>query len=231
MCVIVLFVCTLSFARVSYLESEPTYRGTNSGTQDENPWWSYAGFWESIGTWAIAVYAIRQYRESRRSSEKQLRAYCLVESIQIGDLTIGRNPKISVTIKNYGQMPALNYTQIGISGIDQYPLPIFPDTSASHSHSQKIGPGGTVEMNVSPADTLNAQNIKAIREESQGIYFVGRFSYDAGFGEIVTEEIKAITVGVMMLDTASMANYVLPEKSNPGGWKDAIERAKAKLNS
>jgi len=69
MAAVVLFVCALSFT-ASYFERDPTDSSAQSSGEQYSPWWSYSAVWETLGTWAIAIYAIRQFSEGRRSSDQ-----------------------------------------------------------------------------------------------------------------------------------------------------------------
>lgn len=59
---------------------------------------------EAFGTLAIAVYAVRQYREGKKSGERQLRAYIFVEKASCGlvDNKLGAR----VRFKNFWGFPS-----------------------------------------------------------------------------------------------------------------------------
>ena len=66
------------------------------------------GFWEAFFTGLIALYAIRQYAESRRSSQRQLRAYVFIETCKLTrDPNWNEGPwEIHLSFKNFGATPA-----------------------------------------------------------------------------------------------------------------------------
>lgn len=85
-------------------ESKTTYQSqeTKSGFN-----W---GFWEAFFTGVIAIWAIRQYGEMKRSSERELRAYVFIDKVEfaVPATPNGQNEPwyIHVIVKNFGQTPA-----------------------------------------------------------------------------------------------------------------------------
>jgi hypothetical protein len=112
---------------------------------------------EGVGTAIIAIFAIFQYFEFRKSSERQLRAYVLVQiaefSIPPGDEGKTQPWAIQVGIQNFGKTPAYQMAVAaeGLVGVAMRDEEIaFQFTSEKQIFSPSVlGPGAhqTVRLN------------------------------------------------------------------------------------
>src|SRR5579872_2715896 len=63
----------------------------------------------------------------RGTAIRQLRAYCLVARAEILDVEVGKTPRARITIKNFGQTPAKNFSIISVMGYDTFPISRLPE--------------------------------------------------------------------------------------------------------
>jgi hypothetical protein len=107
----------------SFPVRHPQHKADNHADQafrDDVTPWKTAGFWEALATSLIAIYAMRQYAESRHSSERQLRAYV---NIKEGGSAVNQ---ADITVENFGQTPAYNVTHWADAvHVDQGQVPAF----------------------------------------------------------------------------------------------------------
>lgn len=71
---------------------------------------------------AAAYFAWSQVKVAKESSERELKAYVIVDNSEVTDLDTGV-PKISYRIQNVGQTPVYKMTQQLYIDVHPYPLP------------------------------------------------------------------------------------------------------------
>ena len=143
-----------------------------------------------VGVIGIAV-AIRTLNHMRESSERQLRAYVLMDSGSVLDSTAtippqpeqANTPFAGLLIKNFGQTPAykvISYAQIAvIPRANENTLPVVPPIPEQFSNT--LGPSATFNKRVSFDRPLSPHEIDDIRIGTRAIYLYGRIEYQDAF--------------------------------------------------
>jgi hypothetical protein len=154
------------------------------------PWWLGSGTVEAFFTGLIALYAIRQYVESRRSSERQLRAYITVGSIRFQRPGLPNGDdlpwRIEFSVRNSGQTPAYRVGVIVQSDVGVTRKPddaIFELGDGKVSYPESLLPPGTVHE-VRLADGLEFGKSEFLDYQSKNLaaYIWGRVDYVDCFG-------------------------------------------------
>lgn len=132
-------------------------------------------------------------REQAKTTKAQLRPYVMIKSARVDGLEIGKQPKATITLKNFGATPALEMTQWSNMGGDAFPpTHNFPmeerkeDTKAV----SPLAPGG--EFIATPFNPkfppFSEEYMAALRKGEAAIYVIGRIKYRDSFGgDHVTE--------------------------------------------
>lgn len=174
-----------------------------------SPWW---GVGEMFFTGIIALYAIRQFAEGRRSNERQLRAYVWVRGVAVHNMEVGKIPTIDIEIRNAGQTPAHNMVVMAGAIVEPYPLPDttpFPRMAGATRTKLVLHPGveppfaaaaqwtGTAPLNVEQMALLRAG-------EYARLFAFICVQYDDVFGK--TRETRAC-FSVKMTPDAARENF------------------------
>jgi hypothetical protein len=151
----------------------------NSNPQpDSSPFWAVI---EAAGTAIIAIFGIAQYRDGKKSGERQLRAYMTISKASI-DEVLGEKWISRVEAKNTGLTPAREATSLVQCKIAEYPLPnghVFPSIKSAF-------PGG--RSVVAPGDPLYLTSIvhgneaKPSIQNKKAVYLFGQILYRDVFG-------------------------------------------------
>lgn len=146
-----------------------------------------------LATIAYAVVSFRQWgvlretlEETRRANNMTLRAWLLVEKIEVRRLSTVEpgsfiDRPIRVTVRNYGKLPALSVSRFfelipPKSGWPRQP----PKATGTGNRAIAAGESHTFPL---PVDVLSAEEI-AEREQHQGVLFLTvRFTYTDALGE------------------------------------------------
>jgi hypothetical protein len=131
------------------------------------------GFGEALFTGVIALYAVRQYTEGRKSSQRQLRAYMFIDAA--GCTIADGKVSIKMRFKNFGATPAAN---VAIR-FDFAPANELPELmSIAAKPTATFAPLGTMRIvHAKPIDDF-------LPVEQRGITLViGRIDYTDSFGE------------------------------------------------
>lgn len=217
-----LFVALLAIAFALGLNAVVFFAETSSqrpnGHSDEHtseiPGWLWSAA-EALATGLIAIYAVRQYAESSRSSERQLRAYVEVE---IEKFLFGGTETTEIVLKvhNFGLTPA--YEVVTNCWVD---IRVFPPApNASYSGPMSMGPGSNATINPQRAirvktGTARALNSKELIDVSDGgsrrFYVYGNTSYRDTFGKLRHTDFSFAVQGApgVPLDVA-----ILPAEAN-----------------
>jgi hypothetical protein len=212
----------LGLALLSPLESQydpaNPYAYEESANQISNwDWTLTAAIAAAIFTGVLAIIAMVQVYDTRKSSERQLRAYLMVEKARIEDVEVGKTPRAVVTLKNFGQTPAYEVQQWANIGYDFFPPKnTFPmeDTDAPCPATQ-MGPGGTFiarpKINNSPP--LNETVIAALKEGTFAIYVIGKVKYRDTFGNPQSTEYVMFAGGPIGIGDEALSPYINGMKS------------------
>lgn len=169
--------------------NQQTNRQPHHEAEGPEPWWIVATFWEAIFTGLIAIYAIRQYRESQRSAERQLRAYIGVTNARV---TIEAVPDIAnrktyrlrgvLTVRNSGQTPAYGLCGAGAIRCGTEFNKAWLRELTQHEQSGYIIPEGVFEFRTErDLSELSAEG----PDDQPGqwlIFWFGRLEYRDAFG-------------------------------------------------
>ncbi|HEX4301238.1 MAG TPA: hypothetical protein VHZ78_00485 [Rhizomicrobium sp.] len=140
-------------AAVSFAE-RPDHTSSNYPDKSPNqiPEWGW-GAAEAIATGLIAVYAIRQYRASERTSKRQLRAYLTIRTGFIGGQhkEVGHYFTHHPSLVNTGSTPAKN-VRYKIK-MDVFPVPL-PSTVDLTIREQPIFAGDFAPQQVSSIEAV-----------------------------------------------------------------------------
>lgn len=154
----------------------------------------------------------------RRSAERQLRAYCMVESIEITNVQVEKTPTAIITIKNSGQTPAKNVWHAARMGYDTYPMTrlVTPNFTKDKKITLPLAPQHSflAECFLKEADNKHA----VIKEQKFiddlkgqpapcALYVVGEIRYDDAFGKNRVTTYKLFTGGKMGFRHNLMATY------------------------
>ena len=145
------------------------------------------GFWEAFFTGLIAVYAVRQFGETRRSSERQLRAYVMVAAVHQTEIVPGTIPTTTVRVKNFGQTPAHNIRVIIGMGFARHPFTDMEWYSRTGEPAAKfgrsLGPEDDIRVPIDLGGTLSAEKILAMEQGKWALWLNGKVSYTDVFDE------------------------------------------------
>jgi hypothetical protein len=159
---------------------------------------SVADTLERLGhDWIIALSAVitaiftgtlwwstrRLWKAGEIHSERQLRAYVMIDAVNVENLTLGGCPEARLTIKNSGQTPAFNLTHWARMGFYTFPLtsPVPPRTTELLP-PRPLAPGATVHVHTGISKELNPATLNALEIKSHAIYVVGEIRYEDAFG-------------------------------------------------
>jgi hypothetical protein len=139
----------------------------------------------------IAIFTLTLWRSTRllwlsgeRHSERQLRAYLMIDAVELSNIAIGGQPEARLTIKNYGRTPALNVTQWAVMGFQAFPLiNEIPARGERKLPPRPLGPGAVVHLKTGINRALDPTTLMAIQTESHAIYVRGEIRYDDVFGK------------------------------------------------
>lgn len=153
---------------------------------DDKPWWSYAGTYEAFFTGLIAVYAVQQYVESRKSSERQLRAYISFTKTRIRNVGLGETPEFFARIYNAGQTPAYRFTATFNPGL--YPIGVVDALNVVGPAPQimsrvALGPKMKVVNTARLSSALSIQDLQDINDGVKGIVVFGRIDFIDAFDQ------------------------------------------------
>jgi hypothetical protein len=142
----------------------------------------------------IAGAAVFQWRETRLTAERQLRAYVLNSTATLLDGTtldpkphIDRTdqPAVVVEIKNYGGTPAkrvVHYGKMQVALASDEDSMVFPAPLKTLSPSV-IGPQATSTKAIWLDRALSTQEKAGIQNGTYAIFIYGRVEYRDAFGE------------------------------------------------
>lgn len=159
----------------------------------------------ALGTFLLAAGAFAQYDISRRTAKRQLRAYVMVETVDIWDASGAgawwaalQNKKdlpvvspewayfavAQLTIKNMGQTPArkvIHYCSVAVADVNGGDALKEPDV-LDDAGAAMIGPGGTISKRIiSLPFPMPEESIDEIRAQRKAIFVFGLLKYRDAF--------------------------------------------------
>jgi hypothetical protein len=153
----------------------------------------------AIATATIALFAIFQYGESRRSSQRGLRAYVSSlpsrAALKYGDSEI----VIIVETENTGRTPAFKTQVLWDVSVMEYPL---TQTLVYHGHVEDIGKPvptfvtypGAKHMGIKSFE-LTAEILRQLRANTHALYAYGRVTYVDAFNDFQSGDFCAYIDG------------------------------------
>lgn len=145
---------------------------------------AWAALLAAIFTGGLLIYAFFQWRDSRISSERQLRAYITVKAKTLDGAAIGEHPILGIEIKNSGQTPAYKFKQASRAGYQPFPLPGEPpETIDNNPHGMQLGPGDTSYTHPKAKYALTQGHVDGMAGKTQAFYFVGQIDFVDVFGK------------------------------------------------
>jgi hypothetical protein len=140
----------------------------------------------------LAAAAITQWWETRKTSERQLRAYVLNYSANLFDggsmepapfVDRAGQPGVVLGIKNFGQTPAyqvVHWCEMQVAPIGNGPR-IGPPATLGKQSPSMLGPGHAISSALWLNRALSTQEIEGIKSGSFAIYAYGRVEYIDAF--------------------------------------------------
>jgi hypothetical protein len=167
------------------LVPHPKQRQTETGYKapEQYPLETWAAMMAAVFTGWIGGYAVLQYGESRKSSERQLRAYCFVEKASISGVDVGEVPVATIRLKNFGQTPARDFLHWARVTYAPFPLqaPLRP-LDMTVRRPRPLPPSGDTGAHPRLNVALTAPEIEALAEGVSAIYIMGEMQYLDAFG-------------------------------------------------
>jgi hypothetical protein len=149
---------------------------------------AWTAIFTGLATCIIAIYAIRQYRQSRISSEKQLRAYVSVE-ITRAELNDHSITPPELNLRNHGQTPAyqvVSWIEGGIGNIADWDFYQLPPEKWNHArftlHPHSGSDISKVRIFGEPAP-LDLEQVRTDDAEGLCIFYWGEVWYEDAFHE------------------------------------------------
>jgi hypothetical protein len=171
------------------LPSQPQKESHRHGASNEDapwppPWWLTWDAPLTFFTGGLFLYAFLQFGESRKSSERQLRAYVFPRAEELRDYGVGKTAYLYVKITNLGQTPAYKFKQAARGGYRNFPLtePI-PHTQDMEPESAPLGPGDFVYAKAKIMHPLTQAHLNEIKAGKKALYFVGQIDFVDAFGK------------------------------------------------
>ncbi|MDB5574852.1 MAG: hypothetical protein JWR80_28 [Bradyrhizobium sp.] len=132
---------------------------------------------------SVAGYiAFQQLNLVRLSSERQLRAYVMLSSARIRDIGVNLKPRMEITVRNYGQTPALDVEVRGTFQIDAPGRgPLGPYETEPPSRGA-MAPTEEVFINVDASRNLTEAEHDKFQKGELVIYLDLDISYNDVFG-------------------------------------------------
>jgi len=170
-------------------------RAMNEATQDMRDYSLYSTMLVGAGTILLMVtlWLTRQANKAaqeavdvtRDSAEKQLRAYVLLESIEVFNVAANNIPRVKITIRNTGATPASDFKHWATIGYQPYPMPpTAPDFDESIKSSYAVvAAGQSVEGEQVFSRKMSDQDIASISAGTCGLYVIGLIKYIDCFGK------------------------------------------------
>jgi len=120
----------------------------------------------------------------RRTAERQLRAYIMVDTARIDNLKVGEKPVAHLTFKNSGQTPAREVSHWCAMGFDTFPhrIPIKSVDEDEEFNPRPLAPQGVIHTRTDERRALNQATMDAIVEGTYAVYVVGQIRYFDAFG-------------------------------------------------
>lgn len=179
-------------------EVQQIANGAAKGAADNYlSWLESAQFWGAFATCVIAAFAFFQIRESRLSSERQLRAYVYFDGPKARKIPNPDRLNIYVTIVNGGVTWARNVvTHVGL-GVRDDELDPFEGANWNELHAVPavFGPSQTLDLHI--AD-IPFTDFAAIRGGQSRVYVIGRVRYFDAFSDTTerrTEMSRRLIIG------------------------------------
>jgi hypothetical protein len=160
----------------------------------------------AIFTWTLWRSTRLLWLSGERHSERQLRAYVMVDSVHLLNLAIGGHPEAVITIKNSGQTPATNLTHWAAMGFSTFPLTGPLPRRDRMLPPRPLAPDATFIVNTGINQALNVATIVGIQRGSHALYVIGEIRYTDAFGKSrETDYLLFCTRD--MIDREAMASY------------------------
>ena len=139
--------------------------------------------WSTIATGAftlaLAVFTYRLWTSGEKHSERQLRAYVLVEKGGVGNFIAGEVPYAKVRFRNSGQTPASQISVMITMDLCKFPRPNFEPFSGDDSRRSRgpIGPETKFTIPVALKRTIDLEERAKVVCGDKAIYVFGRVDY------------------------------------------------------
>jgi hypothetical protein len=157
----------------------------------------HSGAFTALATVAIAWFTLslrestdRLWDASERHSERELRAYVLVDGGQF-DYSRARDMiRGHIVVKNYGQTPAYNFSVFASVRIFEPDVPIFDFTPLHPERSALITLGPAAESNIDRIVAAFPDDFENVCQHERAIFMWGVITYRDAFGRDHREEFR-----------------------------------------
>ena len=123
---------------------------------------------------------------SEDTAQRQLRAYVMVSSAAIENLSSGRKPTAKLILKNTGQTPAHAVSHWCAAGVAPYPMPDHI-VRALKNHEAELSsrplPPGAEAQSWSESDILTEAQYEGLSDGTHALYVVGEIRYTDAFNK------------------------------------------------
>jgi hypothetical protein len=164
----------------------------------------------AVATLALAGFMQLQIRDGRKSSERQLRAYVMIDTVKIENIRMGGEPEVKLTFKNSGQTPATNLTHWARLSFNTFPeitgeLPTVK--KGERLPPGPLAPGGKIHLTTGIDRPLDAAVLNTIIvDRTHAFYIVGELRYVDAFGVPRETDFLLFSTGSFATE-GSMASY------------------------
>jgi hypothetical protein len=142
-----------------------------------------AVFLSFVGTFLIFL----TFRETRRTSRRELRAYVSVLPKGLPVFTVGEKPRATIAIANGGTTPAYEVTQYGTVMVAEFPMKSDPLAGEIEHHGVRgfttLHRGDSYGAPIECHEELSQADLDAFRSGEKVIYVIGNVDYRDAFNQ------------------------------------------------
>lgn len=138
----------------------------------------------AAGTLALWYVTHKTLRHAERTSQRELRAYVMVESVRIENAVPGRAPNAVVNVRNFGRTPAHHFSHASMLGCQPFPLTESPPLVKEETDPEHpMAPSATQILAPRFSTPLSVADYRAVETGTHALYVVGEMHYTDAFGD------------------------------------------------
>lgn len=163
----------------------------------------------AFATTFLFIGVLLQLKDARLSSERQLRAYVMIQTVRLENFSVGGTPEVRLVFKNFGKTPATNLTHWARLGFNTFPE-ITGELHFTRGYEElppsPLAPGGKVHLVTGIDKPLDWSTVNAVIEKTYAFYVIGEIRYVDAFGTTRETDFLLFSTGSFATE-GSMANY------------------------